>query len=87
MSPSNVPTGRFDLPKEGSGLKERDKLNQLPARIGTMRGWMINAVRELRGLDFMEKKEPKEKIEVAKKPAGDEKKEKKKEEKPETTAA
>lgn len=90
MSPANTPNGRFDLPKEGSSLKDRDKNNQLPGRIGTMRGWMIDAVRELRGLDFTEKKLPKEKVEPAKKPEepkAEEKKDKKKEEPAEKKAA
>lgn len=61
MSTGNSLSGRFDLPSVGSDMKSRDKLNQLPGRIGTMRQWLVDQVRQLRGLDFGEKKkdEPK----------------------------
>ncbi len=82
MSPSNFSTGRLDLPREGSSLKDRHKLNQRPGRVGTMRAWIINAVEELCGLDFTVKKAPKEKekekVEVAKKPEEEEPKDAKK---------
>lgn len=81
MAESNTPSGRFDLPAVGSDLKRRDAQNKLPGRIGTMQGWLIDQVKELRGLDFSEKKEPK-KPEPAKpadpaKPKEEEKSEKK----------
>ena len=59
--------GRFDLPPTGSDLKTRDQKNQLPGRIGTMRGWLIDQVKALRGLDFTDKKKDEPKKEEPKK--------------------
>ena len=73
----NSPTGRFDLPSQSSDLKSRDKLNQLPGRIGTMRQWLVEQVKQLRGLDFTEKKPKPEP-----KPEEPKKEEKPKEDKP-----
>ena len=83
MSTINASNGRFDLPSVGSDMKSRDKLNQLPGRIGTMRQWLVDQVRQLRGLDFTDKKKedpkPAPKAEEPKKdekPADDKKKDK-----------
>ena len=68
MSYGNSINGRFDLPTQGSDLKSRDKMNQLPGRIGTMRQWLVDSVKGLRGLDFTEKKPEVKKPEEPKKP-------------------